>query len=232
MFRGIFQEDDGFILQPAVDLGIALYSGSGALTSVSANVGHWASFHSGPTGSDPLAENSWYEADYYGSVTFAFGKFKPGVLFTDYTSPNDYFKSVQELAAVFAYDDSANAVPLSPKVVLAFELDGQADGGSEQGTYLELGIRPTFKVAPKLSFGIPVRLGLSLKDYYEGVNGSDKFGYLNTGIIASVPLPSTGKVSWEVHGGVDVLTLGDNLKFLNGDDRIKAVPTVGFTMIY
>ena len=30
MFRGIFQEDEGFIFQPWVDLGIALYSGEGA----------------------------------------------------------------------------------------------------------------------------------------------------------------------------------------------------------
>lgn len=183
MFRGIFQEDEGFIFQPAVDLGIALYSGSGALTSVSANVGNWDSVHSGPTGSEPLADNSWYESDYYGAVTFTFGKFKPGVLFTDYTSPNDYFHSVRELAAVFAYDDSAMKVPLNPKVILAFELDGQADGGSEKGTYLELGIRPTFKVAPKVSIGVPIRAGLSVKDYYEGVNGSDKFGYLDTGAI-------------------------------------------------
>ena len=59
------------------------------------------------------------------------------------------------------------------------------------------------------------------------MNGSDKFGYLDTGAIASVALPSTGKVSWEVHGGIDILTLGDNLKFLNGDDRVKPVPTSG-----
>jgi len=232
VFRGILQEDKGFIFEPAVDLGIALYSGEGALTSVSANVGNWDSIHSGPTGSEPLADSPWYESDYYGSVTFTFGKFKPGVLFTDYTSPNDRFISVRELAGVFTYDDSGNKVPLNPKVILAFELDGQADGGARKGTYLELGIRPTIKVAPKLSLGIPIRAGLSLHDYYEGVNGSDTFGYLDTGVIASIPLPSTGKVSWEVHGGVDILTLGDNMKFLNHDDRVKAVPTIGFTLIY
>ena len=58
---------------------------------------------------------------------------------------------------MFTYDDSANKVPLSPKAVLAFELDGQADGGSNKGTYLELGIRPTFKVAKMLSIGVPIR---------------------------------------------------------------------------
>ena len=79
------------------------------------------------------------------------GKWKPGALFTSYTSPNDAFNTVNELAAVLAYDDSASAFPLSPKVVLAFELSGQADGGTDQGTYLELGVRPVVKLidAPK-----------------------------------------------------------------------------------
>jgi hypothetical protein len=231
MFRGIFQEDEGFIFEPAVDLGIALYQGQGALTSVSADVGNWDSIHSGPSGSE-LHDNAWYESDYYGSVTFTYGKFKPGLLFTDYTSPADAFHSVQELAGVFSYDDSAAKVPFSPKAVLAFELDGQADGGSSKGVYLELGVRPTIKLAPKFSLGFPIRVGLSLHDYYEGVNGSDAFGYLDTGAIASVPLPSTGKVNWEIHGGFDVLTLGDNMKALNHDDRGKFVPTIGFTMTY
>ena len=39
MFRGLFQEDEDLIFQPAIDLGIALYEGSGALTAVTANVG-------------------------------------------------------------------------------------------------------------------------------------------------------------------------------------------------
>ncbi len=231
VFRGLLQEDEDFIFQPAVDLGIALYEGSGALTAVTANVGNWNSMHGGPTGGD-LNDGSWYEADLYGSVTFAFGKFKPGVLFTSYLSPNDGFNSVHELAGVFAYDDSANVFPLNPKAILAFELDGQADGGDGKGTYLELGIRPVVKVAAPLSLAIPVKLGLSLNDYYEGATGSNTFGYFDTGLIASVPLPSTGDVSWELHGGVDLLWLGDNTKILNGDDGFKPVGVFGFTLTY
>ena len=48
------------------------------------------------------------------------------------TSPADSFATVKELA-VFAFDDSASAFPLNPKVILAFELgDGEADGSREQ----------------------------------------------------------------------------------------------------
>ena len=51
MFRGIFQEDSGVIIPPYVDVGVSLYSGDGALKSVSVNGGWWNSLHSGPSGS-------------------------------------------------------------------------------------------------------------------------------------------------------------------------------------
>ncbi len=233
MFRGIFQEDEGFIAQPFVDLGIALYSGEGQLKSVSANVGNWDSIHSGPSGSE-LYDNAWYEADYYGSVTFTFGKLKPGALFTSYTSPNDAFKTVHELAGVLAIDDSSSKFPLSPKVILAFELSsGQADAGENKGTYLELGIRPSIKLGTTpATLSIPVKLGLSLHDYYELPEGSDTFGYFDTGFIAGVPLPIKGKVTWEVHGGVDLFWFGNNLKLRNHDDGFKPVGTIGFSITY
>jgi hypothetical protein len=221
MFRGLFQEDTGAILQPYLDVGVALGRG------VSANFGNWESQHSASTG-------TFYESDYYGSLTATAGKWKPGALFTSYTSPKDRFKTVHELAAVLAYDDSGRAVPFAPKVVLAFELSGQADGGAHNGTYLELGARPTIKLVKArtpLNLAIPLKLGLSAKDYYEGSTGSNHFGYFDVGFIGSVPI-SVSKGTWEVHGGVDFLTLGDNLKLLNGGDKVKPVASIGFSYVY
>jgi hypothetical protein len=220
MFRGIRQQSGGAIAQPYVDLAISLAPG------VTANVGNWDSFHS-------KSPSGWYESDYYGSVTFTAGKLKPGVLYTSYTSPADSFATVHELAGVLSIDDSASTFPLSPKVVLAFELgDGQADGGANKGTYLELGVRPGVKVAPKLTLAIPVKLGLSVKDYYEGPVNSDKFGYFDVGLIASVPVISGSGGSLEAHGGIDFLSLGDNMKALNNGDRVKPVAVIGFTFSY
>ncbi len=121
--------------------------------------------------------------------------------------------------------------------MLAFELNGQADGGTDQGTYLELGVRPVVKLidAPKypLSLAIPVKLGLSVKDYYEGPTGSNNFGYFDTGLIASVPLAfMPAKTAWEVHGGVDFLWLGDNLRLLNHDEGFKPVGILGLSVTY
>jgi hypothetical protein len=221
LFRGIHQESDGIVAQPPLDLGVTLGRG------ISLNVGHWYSMHSGPTG-------SFYEADYYGSMTFSAGRLKPGVLFTSYTSPNASFGTVHELAAFVSVDDSDRALPLSPKATVAFELDGQADGGANQGTYLELSIRPAKQVpgAPRsLTLAVPVRLGLSLKDYYEGPDGSDRFGFFSTGLIASVPV-TTGKVAWDIHGGVEMSWLGNNMKALNANDGFKPIGIVGVTMTY
>ena len=39
-------------------------------------------------------------------MTFTGRKLKPGALYTAYTSPNDVFATVHELAGVLAYDDS------------------------------------------------------------------------------------------------------------------------------
>lgn len=221
LFRGIRQHYGGTISQPYADLGIALGSG------VSANVGGWDSIHS------TAAAGNWYESDYYASVTFTAGKVKPGVLYTSYTSPADSFATVKELAGVVAFDDSASAFPISPKVVLAFELgDGQADGGRDKGTYLELGIRPTVKLAPKLTLAIPVKTGLSLNQYYEGPAGDSTFGFFDTGLQLSVPVVSGKGGALEAHGGVDFYRLGDNLKLLNGGDAFKPVALVGFTFTY
>ncbi len=225
MFRGVYQEDSGTVAPVYADIGVNLDKG------VTLNFGNWSSLHSGPSGHSGHG-NAWYEADYYGSVTFTFGKVKPGVLYTSYTSPNDVFATVHELAGVVAFDDSSSPFPLSPKAILGFELgDGQADGGANKGTYLELGIKPALKAAPKLTIYVPVKVGLSVKDYYEGVTGSNRFGYFDTGLIASVPL-SFGGGSWEVHGGVDFLWLGDNMALLNSGDDFKPVGIIGMTFTY
>ena len=198
MFRGIFQEDEGFILQPVSTSASRSIRATAALNSVSANVGNWNSIHSGPTGGELLEQRSGTRRTTTARSTFAFGKFKPGVLFTSYTSPNDYFKSVQELAAVFTYDDSANGVPLSPegRARVRARRPGRRRLRTRAPTSSSASARPSSSQSPAHSrHSRPRRL--SLNDYYEGLNGSDMFGYLDTGVIASVPLPSTGKVSWE-----------------------------------
>lgn len=236
MFRGIYQEDRGVIVPPFVDLGVTVYEGDGALKNITLNGGNWNSLHSGPSGNSGQG-NAWYEADYYGSVSFTIGNWTPGALYTAYTSPNDVFNSVHELAAVLAYDDSASAFPLSPSVTLAFELKNQADGGDGRGTYLELGVSPELMLldVPRypVTLSVPVTLGMSLKDYYEGPTGSNRFGFFDVGAVASVPLAfMNGRTTWEVHGGVNMMWLGDNLRLFNNGDRVKPIGVFGLSVTY
>jgi hypothetical protein len=224
LFRGIRQHSGGMIAQPYADVA---YTTNG----VTFDIGTWNSIHS------TAAAGNYYERDYFGSVVFTAGKLKPGLLYTQYSSPADSFTTVKELAGTFAFDDSASPFPLSPKIVLAFELtDGQADAGLNKGTYLELGIRPTVKLAPKATLAIPVKTGLGLNNYYEGtavgLDGQDHFGYFDTGLSLSVPVVSGKSGTLEVHGGFDLMWLGDTLKAFNLGDGFKPIALAGFTYSY
>jgi hypothetical protein len=81
-----------------------------------------------------------------------------GVTYTAYSSPNQMFGTVKELSFKFAVDDSGRlgAAAVKPYALLAQELDGQADGGANEGTYLELGIGPGYSLS-KMSVTMPVK---------------------------------------------------------------------------
>jgi hypothetical protein len=148
-FRGIRQEaDPKFTTFLAGDLGISLLSdGSGGIKSAGVNFGTWNALMTGSSGSDGPQDGAFYESDLYASLTLGFGG---GVsvtpMFTAYTSPNDMFKTVKEISFKVAHANKAATYAL-----VAFEIggdsSGQADAGSELGTYLELGAGPSWPIA-------------------------------------------------------------------------------------
>jgi hypothetical protein len=221
-FRGIRQEaDPKFTTFVYGDVGFPLLSdGTGAVKSAGINVGTWNAFLTGTSGSEPLTDGPFYESDLYAGLTLGF---QNGVsvtpMFTAYTSPNDMFTTVKEISFKVAH-----ASKLAPYALVAFEFggddSGQADGGhlgdGKKGTYLELGIGPSWAVAGgKATVAVPVKLALSLKDYYEHpLTGEDsKFGYVDGGVLVTVPFAQ----KFNIHGGVNVLGLGDTNAFFNGD---------------
>ena len=234
MFRGIPQDESGVIMWPSADLGFAVYSGDGALKSVGVNVGTWNSLHTGDAGLDNQVNGKlWYESDFYATVGFGFGKGTTlGVTYTAYTSPNGLFGTVKELAFKVAVDDSGalGAFAVRPYVLLAQELDGQADGGSEEGTYLELGAAPSI-TRSRVSLSIPVKVGLSLGDYYEGLDGDETFGYFSVAGIVTVPFTSapTKFGTWNVHGGVEYQRLGERNSFAYGKNQAIYSIGIGFS---
>jgi hypothetical protein len=235
VFRGIVQESDPQLtLWPYGDLGLALYEGPGGIKTVSANLGVWNSLHSGSSGSDNgLNGKLHYEEDFYAALGFGFGG---GVTltsqYTAYTSPNSLFRTVKELSFKVA-----KAHMLAPYGLVAFELGGEdaagADGG-DPGTYLELGVGPSFPFGDGPTLTIPVKIGLSLADYYQGPSGDEKFGFLDIGALVTVPLAGVPSAfgSWNVHGGLDVLVFGDTTKAFNAGDAAKVVGLFGIGVSY
>ena len=123
---------------------------------------------------------------------------------------------------------------LNPYGLVAFELgDGQADGGDNKGTYLELGVGPAWSLSGgKATVTVPVKVGLSVKDYYE-VDGEDKkFGFFDVGGLLTYPLTGvSANTRWNIHGGVDYLYFGDEsftgLVNVNSDFDEKSSNVVG-----
>ncbi len=246
-FRGIVQETEGFILKPYAEVGFNLYDGSEGLTSVDVIVGQWNSLHSGPTGADrPTPEpfaggldttKMWYEADFYCGVALGLDNFQGDITYASQTSPNNSFGTVKELALGLAMDDSAFFGPyaMSPHVRLAIELDGQADGGSAEGTYLEFGVEPGLALVPDVvNLSFPINVGLSLNNYYEdGAGFNDTFGFFEVGALVAVPLTMPpGYGDWELSGGIKLLALGSYLESLNGGDTYQPVGYGGFSIGY
>jgi hypothetical protein len=229
LFRGIPQDDTGLILWPAADLGVVLKSGGGSVRNVTVTVGMWNSLHTGITGADGPSGKLWYESDFWTSVNVGFaGGVNVAATYTAYTSPNGAFSSVKELSLKAA----AGVRGTNPYALVAFELEGQADGGAVEGRYLELGAAPSRGLAG-IIVAVPVKVGLSLDGYYEGLRGDERFGFFSVGANVSVPI--TGERSrvgrWNVHAEADYVRLGDANALRLGDNT-KVIISAGIGFSY
>jgi hypothetical protein len=234
VFRGIVQEvTPKLTLFPSGDIGIALKSGDGGLKSVAINFGSWHSLQSGSSGTDGPTGRLHYEEDFYATLSLGFGVGMGfATTYTSYTSPNGMFNTVKEIMFKVS-----NTRLVAPYAIVAFELSdkGQADAGSKRGTYMELGIGPSRPLAGgRLTITVPVKLGLGLKDYYEGPTGDTKFGYFDVGGLLALPLTKIpGRFgTWNLHVGVDVYAFGDTTRAFNNGNRGRAVPYGGIGLTY
>lgn len=231
-FRGIRQEiEPKLTLWPYGDIGIALASGDGALKSTSLNVGVWNSLHTGSSGSQIEGRSIHYEEDFYTTLTFGFDQgVSWATTFIAYTSPNGSYATVKELDLKISESGT-----VAPYCIIAFELSdkGQADlgqlFGGKKGTYLELGVGPNWPLGGgKATLTIPVKVGLSLKDYYELSAGADnKLGFFDVGAFVTVPFTSVPSSfgTWNFHVGADFLKFGDTTKALNFGKELDSKST-------
>jgi len=194
-FRGILQERDSFIAEPWGELYYSLYSSEdGPIRDVSVGGGVWASFHTEETGASDNPK-SLYEVDWYPIISIGLPQsLSLTTIYYFYTSPNDAFRTVQELNFKLAWDDSEalGRFALQPWINLAIEIN-RTSFGNHKGEGLQLGVEPTLFEIPfedyPVTFTAPVEIGLALKNYYERDDDDEStFGYLSFGMGASVPL--------------------------------------------
>ncbi|HLO41511.1 MAG TPA: hypothetical protein VK176_10845 [Phycisphaerales bacterium] len=235
-YRGIIQEDSGWILQPAARVNVTLHENP--QFKLDAFFSTWNSLHGQKTGADqgPALNNYWYESDLAGGVSLTKG---PLTLTTSYTllaSPSDAFESVEELGFTLALDDSTwlESLALKPYATIAFEIGSNASDGkdSDPGTYLELGIGPGFSFDVQestIAITFPVAVGMSLNDYYQDAQGDDDFlGFVQAGVRASIPLGSRGAAgAWSLNVGASMLLLGDHTREYNGGEDAEFIGVAG-----
>jgi hypothetical protein len=225
---------------PYADLKIDLMSGDGAVKSTAINFGIWNSLHTGSSGTDGFTGGLHYEEDFYAAFTLGFaGATSFTTQFTAYTSPNGRFATVKEI--LFRVAQGSRYAPYG---LIAFEVGGegtgQADGGLEKGVYAEFGVGPSWPLGGRgTTVAVPVKIGLSVKDYYELAGEDHKFGYFDVGALFTVPFSAmpTKFGTWNFHAGVDFFAFGDTTEAFNvnadGDtSKGKVVGLFGIGVAY
>jgi len=225
MFRGVMNERDGLIWQPSIGLSLNLFEAEeGVVQSVDLGIGTWLSVHSEDTGSSGGGPDAIYEADYYPSLSVSWaGGVTSAITYYFYTSPNNAFRTVEEVVVDLSYDDSEllGAFAMNPTASFAFETRRSSFGGIGKGSVFELGLEPGVEVTLPMesaadypiSLTFPIKLALSMDEYYRDNGDNETFGYARIGFHAGIPIaclpPRFG--DWSITNGFDVYFLGDNV---------------------
>lgn len=231
-FRGIAQENQGWILQPYVDATVNLIE-RGDYT-LAAYAGTWNSVHfDNPTSDGDGDGDNWYEADFFAGVALGLpGGFGLDVSYLNLYAPSAGDVFAQEIDVAVSWDDTElmesfgapDGFALGPYALVAFEIDGGSDAGSDEGIYLELGVEPSFTLTESedypLTLSIPIKAGFSIDDYYQDAEGDDDFfGYVDVGAVVSVPLAfiPNDYGAWTAAAGIHYIVLGDSAADIGND---------------
>ena len=236
--RGLVFQDKGVIGQPYLDIYIALYSGSGFISSVSAQLSFWADIGSNTNSVQsalgvPLgAANghatkfstvpSWYEFDWDPGLSVTFAKnFTLLVQYFEFDSPSGSFGTARSIDANLTYNDSGllGAFALHPHFTVLYELGAPGFAGiKSHGWYYEVGIAPSYTFLPKSTYPITVALPttVGLGDDH-GFYAGNTFGYLAAGPSISVPLAfiPSGFGSWTVTAAYTYYLEGTTVRAAN-----------------
>jgi hypothetical protein len=230
-FHGINQENQGTILQPYADLSFKLIENRGSLTSLSADIGIWNSFHSHR--GTASSTNNWFEFDFTTGLTAVFAeKWSVSAKYIAYLSPGDYFGNAYSVALRVGYDDKDLFGPFSlqPYVYVELEVDGKSANGSDEGLYYEVGITPNHSWGD-LNVGLPIKAGFGSHDYYANDEG---FGFLSGGLALTYSLSFVPEKlgAWSVSAGATYYYLGNGTRGANQNDEHDVIFNGGLKIAF
>ncbi len=212
IFRGIVQENSGFIFQPWANLHFRTYKGSGLLESLTVDLGIWNSIHDNSPG-------NWFEFDFQAGLTANLSnKISLGTYYKLYNSPGNAFLETNTVGVSVSYDDTdlLGVWALHPYALVEFQLQGSTGNNFPpatptfhgRGQYYEIGVTPAHSYGD-LTLSLPIKAGFGSGGYYLA---NDVFGYFSVGLSASYALnfvpACLGK--WSVNSGVTYYYLGGN----------------------
>lgn len=224
VFRGFVQEREPTIsLTPAADVSVAF-------GSARVHLGTWHALLGGSSGENGPTGRLHYEERFSAGVAVPVGGLEVDATYTGYSGPGFFLEPRHEVS-----------VRIDPRrwfgsyALVAVELDGAADENDDgKGTYLEVGATPDLPLGwERARFGVPVRLGLSVSNYYQAFRTDSRFGFFSVGGLITLPLRREGPGgAWDLRGGVDLYLFGDAPKARNDGKAEKVVATVGLSFRY
>lgn len=224
VFRGFVQEEEPTItLTPSADVSVAF-------GTARVHVGTWHALLGGSSGENGITGRLHYEERFSAGVTVPISGIAVDATYTSYSGPGFILSPRHEVAIRIDPHRWFGTYALA-----AVELDGAADEIDDgNGTYLELGALPELPLGSgRARVGAPVRVGLSLSNYYQAFRADSRFGFFNVGVLITLPLEQDGPGgSWNLHGGVEVYLFGDAPKARNLGKAEKVVATVGLSLRY
>lgn len=240
IFRGVIQQNKGFIFQPYATVSAELPEFGGLQSDL--YFGTWNSFHD-------RGSSKWYEADFFvGVATEVYDNVVLDVGYVTYRDPVDDETDSSEVQVAVAFDDSElmdlyGGYALNPRAMVAVETTGPLYG-DDKGVYGELGVEPTFPITPEdsdypLTLSVPATLGINIKDYHQVDDSNHCFSFFDIGAELTMPLAFIPREygNWAASAGVHAQWSGRNVRRLNdsmgfGNEVFNTYGTVGVSMTY
>jgi hypothetical protein len=232
------------VVQPWASVDVPIVLCNGPVRSVRWVADVWGSLQGGDSGvaGAPHAPKAWYEGDVWLGLAVGVGEHVDVRL--DYAwswSPNGSFERFEEVALTVSLDDEASWSAdggrfrgFAPTVMVVAETRGQNDGGRHLGRYAEATLEPRWALAAAaasaVDLSLPLRVGVSLRDYYEDADGRDEcFGFAEGGVRLTVGLARLACAldGWNAIATVGATSLGGHVADQGDGRRTRFVASFG-----